>query len=426
MRIACVGGGPAGLYFALLLKKSDPRHDVKVFERNAYGATQGWGVVFWDDLLRKLYSADSDSARQIHQAACHWDRQIVDVMGTKVTFTGGGGYAMNRQRLLDILVHRAQDVGVDIEFGLEVTASSQVSEADLVAACDGVNSRTRLGAKGFDTEVQVGSNRYIWLGTDKVFEAFTFPFVRTEGGWLWAHAYAIDPETSTFIVECTAQTYTNLGFDTMPPVDGIALLEKLFERPLDGHRLVGQPGGHTNAQWLNFRTVANRQWHKAGTVLVGDAAHTTHFTIGSGTTLAMQDAIALAGNVRRHADLHSALQSYERERQIALLKPQTDARYSAQWFENITRYINLEPHQFAELLRGRRSPLLPALSPRLYYHLHHQSRAVPILREARRLVRPTAKALHAIHGRRPSDGSSELSRAIGRQRWPVEVFDRAN
>ena len=362
MRVACVGGGPAGLYFALLMKLREPGHDITIFERKAAGSTDGWGVVFWDDLLDKLYSSDPRSAREIDQAAFRWVNQVVDVQGKQVVHANGRGYGINRQRLLDILADRAQDLGVQIKFDQEVMAPSQLPEVDLIVACDGVNSRTRLEAGSFQTDMHLGSNKYIWLGTGKVFESFTFPFVHTDSGWVWAHAYGIDAESSTFIVECSSETWTGLGFDTMPPQDGLSLLEKLFERHLDGHQLIGQfPDG--NAPWLNFRTVTNQHWYEGKNVLAGDAAHTTHFTIGSGTKLAIGDVIALAENLQHHGKLELALESYERQRQAALLQPQSEARLSAQWFENISRYIDLKPHQFSTLLHGRGSPLLPHLPP---------------------------------------------------------------
>ena len=194
---------------------------------------------------------------------------------------------------------------MQVEFGHEVRDPSQLPEADLIVACDGVNSRTRIETEGFQTDVQLGSNRYIWLGTDKVFESFTFPFVPTDSGWVWAHAYGIDAKTSTFIVECTAETYAGLGFDTMPPDACLSVLEKIFAGHLDGHQLIGQFPDGTNAPWLNFRTVTNQRWYQGRTVLAGDAAHTTHFTIGSGTKLAIEDAIALAGNLQRYGELES-------------------------------------------------------------------------------------------------------------------------
>ncbi len=368
MRIACVGGGPAGLYFALLMKLRDPGHDITIFERNVAGSTYGWGVVFGDDLLEKLYSSDPRSAREIDQAAVRWVNQVVDVEGKQVLHVGSG-YSINRQRLLDILAGRAQDLGVHIKFDQEVMAPWQLPEVDLIVACDGVNSRTRLEAGRFQTDVHLGSNKYIWLGTDKVFESFTFPFVHTGSGWVWAHAYRIDAESSTFIVECSSETWTGLGFDTMPPHDSLSLLEKLFERHLDGHQLVGQVCDDANVRWLNFRTVTNQRWYDGKTVLTGDAAHTTHFTIGSGTKLAIEDVIALAEALQHHGQLKLAFQSYQRQRQAALLQPQSEARFSAQWFENISRYIDLKPHQFSTLFHGRRSPLLPHLPPHLYYQL---------------------------------------------------------
>jgi 2-polyprenyl-6-methoxyphenol hydroxylase-like FAD-dependent oxidoreductase len=183
----------------------------------------------------------------------------------------------------------------------------------------------------------------------------------------------------------------------MPPKDCLDLLEKIFGRHLDGHQLIGQLRDGTNAQWLNFRTVTNKRWHQGNTVLAGDAAHTTHFTIGSGTKLAVEDAIALAGNLQHHGDLGLALESYERERQTALLKPQVEARLSAQWFENLPRYIDLKPHQFGALLRERRTPLLPRLSPRFYYQLSHTAQAIPGLREFLRRVEPRAREVYSRH-----------------------------
>ena len=379
MRIACVGGGPAGLYFALLLKLREPRHDITVFERSAPGATRGWAVVLWDDLLEKLYSADPESAREIQQASFCWDRQVLDVRGEQVVYAGGRGYGIERRRLLDILAHRALALGVHVEFNHEVTAPAQLPECDLIVASDGVNSRIRNETEGFQTDVQLGRNKYIWLGTDQIFNCFTVHFAQTDSGWMWAAAHAYDDESSTFIVECSTETWAGLGFDTMPHEDCLSLLEKIFERPLDGHQLIGQESGETKAQWLNFRTVTNKHWYDGKTVLAGDAAHSTHFTIGSGTKLAIEDAIALADNLQRHGEIKPALAAYERERQAATLPPQIAARFSAQWYENVPRYIGLKPRQFATLRRRRRSPILPYLPPRLGYWLYPTSREVPVL-----------------------------------------------
>ncbi|HEY6311546.1 MAG TPA: FAD-dependent monooxygenase [Streptosporangiaceae bacterium] len=389
MRIACVGGGPAGLYFALLLKLREPRHDITVFERSAPGVARGWGVVFWGDLLEKLYSTDPESAREIEQASFAWDKMVVGVQDEQVLYTASRGYGIKRQRLLEILVRRALAVGVRIEFDHEVTAPSQLPECDLIVACDGVNSRIRNETTGFQTDVQLGRNKYIWLGTDKIFESFAFPFVHTDSGWLWAHAYGVGAESSTFIVECSAETWAGLGFDTMPYEDCLARLEKIFEHCLDGHQLIGQTSGETPAQWLNFRTVTNKHWHDGRTVLAGDAAHTTHFTIGSGTKLAIEDAIALADNLQRHGELKQALEAYERERQAATTGPQIAARLSAQWFENVPRYIGLKPRQFATLMRRRRSPLLPYLPARLAYWLYPTSRDIPGLGSLRTWAAPS-------------------------------------
>jgi len=383
VRVACVGGGPAGLYFALLMKLRDPGHDVTVFERDVPGSAYGCGLVFGDDLLETFYRGDPRSGREIDRAAFRWVNQIVHVQGKEVLHAGARGYSINRQRLLDILAGRARGLGVRIEFDREVKAPSRLPEVDLIVACDGANSRARLDTGRFQTSVRLGSNKYLWLGTGRVFDSFAFPFVPTDSGPVWAHAYGIDAESSTFIVECAPGTWTGLARDD------------------------------AKVRWLNFRTVTNQRWYDGKTVLTGDAAHTTHFTIGSGTKLAIEDVIALAGNLHRHGRLELALQSYQRQRQAALLQPQSEARLSAQWFENIPRYIDLKPHQFATLLHGCRSPLLPHLSPRLYYQLCHAAEEVTVLRELRKRVAPKVKAIYSR--RMPSHpGGGSGTRLFGR------------
>ena len=352
--------------------------------------------MLWDDLLEKLYGADSESARAIEQASFRWDSHVLDVRGEQLV-NAGRGYGIKRQPLLEILASRALAAGAHIEFDHEVTAPSQLPEVDLIVACDGVNSRIRDETRGFQTDVRLGRNKYIWLGTYKVFESFTHAFVQTDSGWIWAgaHANGVNAESSTFIVECPVETWAGLGFDTMPHEDCLSLLQKIFERHLNGHQLIGQASGETNVQWLNFRTVTNRHWQDGKTVLAGDAAHTTHFTIGSGTKLAIEDAIALADNLQRHGEMKPALEAYEKERQAATLPPQLAARLSAQWFENVPRYIDLKPRQFATLLRRRRSPLLPHLPPRLGYWLCPTSREVPGLLSLRRWAGPTVIKLYS-------------------------------
>ncbi len=319
--------------------------------------------------------------------------------------------AGDRLQSLKIKLKGKLGLGVLIEFDQELMAPSQLTEADLIVACDGVNSRTRLEAGRFQTDVRVGRNKYIWLGTGKVFESFTFPFVHTDSGWVWAHAYGIDGESSAFIVECSSETWSGLGFDTMQPHDCLSFLEQLFEPHLDRHRLVGKARDDANVRWLNFRTVSNQRWYEGKTVLTGDAAHTTHFTTGSGTRLAIEDVIALTEDLQRHGELQPALQLYERQRQAALLQPQSDARLSAQWFENISRYIDLKPHQFSTLLHGRGSPLLPHLPPHLYYQLHQATEEVAVLRELRRWGGSTAKAIYSRRKRvQPGDGPTTRKR----------------
>jgi 2-polyprenyl-6-methoxyphenol hydroxylase-like FAD-dependent oxidoreductase len=401
VKIVCVGGGPAGLYFALLMKIRDAGHDVTVLERNEAGGGSGWGVTFDGDLLAKLYRGDPESAREISRAAFRWAGQGVDVQGNGFHRAGGESYSIKRQRLLDIMADRASGLGVHIEFGHEVKTAAQLPAADLVVACDGANSRMRDVAGSFQADVRTSRHKYAWLGTDKAFESFLYAFAATDSGLVWAYAYGIDGESSTFIVECPRETWAGLGFDAMPPDDCLRLLEKLFARQLEGHQLAGRVHDGADVRWQNFRTVTNRRWHDGRIVLAGDAAHTTHYSIGWGTKLAIEDAIALAGNLQHHSDPQPAIQSYERQRRAALLRPQSEARLSARWFEDIPRYAGLKPHQFAALLHERQSPLLPYVPPPVYYRILRATEEVAVLRGLRSMAGPKIKTLHSK--RKPTD-----------------------
>jgi anthraniloyl-CoA monooxygenase len=374
MRIACVGGGPAGLYLAILLKGRDPGHEITVLERNPAGVTYGWGVVFWDDLLEGLAANDPPTAATIAGEAFRWTGQRILVDGQPEAGLDGYGFSMRRQRLLDILTSRALELGVEVRFEAEVEDLAQLEGLDLVVAADGVNSRLRRAHPGsFGTRIDTGRNRYMWLGTTRVFDAFTFAFVRTPAGWIWCHAYGFDATASTFIVECSPETWAGLGFGQLGLGASIAHLEELFAPQLDGHRLVAQGPDRERAPWLSFRTVTNERWRSDNLVLAGDAAHTTHFTIGSGTKLAIEDAIGLAAALGAGDDLGTALAAYERDRKVALLLLQREARNSAGWFEHLPRYIDRGAPQFAALLQHRRSRLLTRMSPTGYYRLRRTS-----------------------------------------------------
>ncbi|MDG9717958.1 FAD-dependent monooxygenase [Streptomyces sp. DH24] len=396
MKVVCVGGGPAGLYLAILLKRQDPSHDITVRERDPEGSTYGWGVTYWRGLLDRLHTHDPESARALAGSSVRWSDGVAHVRDLTTRHRGDEGFGIGRHRLLELLAARARALGVHLEYERETGPDDLPADADLVVAADGVHSALRTRhADHFGTRITTGRNRYIWLGTSKVFDAFTFAFTETEHGWIWCYGYGYGPDRSTCVVECAPETWTGLGLDRAPEADGLALLEKLFADVLDGHPLIAR-SGDIRAQWLNFRTLTNRTWHRGNLVLIGDAAHTTHYSVGAGTTLALEDAAALAGALRAHPALPRALAAYERERAQALLPVQSAARYSAQWYENLTRYIDLPPERMFALLGQRHSPLLPYVPPQLYYRVDRAAGRLEILRRAKRWLGPRlARTVHA-------------------------------
>ena len=357
MKIAVIGGGPAGLYFSLLLKKDQPEHEITVHERNAPQDTFGWGVVFSDQTLENFRAADAPTHDAITRNFAHWDDIDVFFKGCVITSGGHGFSGIARKKLLHILQERAADLGVDLRFNSNVTDDSSLGGADLIVAADGINSFVRKKyALAFQPDVEVRPAKYIWLGTTFQFNAFTFYFVENEHGVFQAHCYRFDENTSTFIVECDERSWKNAGFDRMNAEQTVAACEKMFAPWLAGHPLIFNSTHQFASPWVNFVRVRNQQWFKDNVVLTGDAAHSAHFSIGSGTKLAMEDAISLAKNVARagkDANLESALQAYQDERMTEALKLQNAARNSMEWFENVRRYVRLEPEQFAYSLLTR-------------------------------------------------------------------------
>ncbi len=357
MKIACIGGGPAGLYFAISMKLRDSRHEVEVFERNPPGVTWGWGVVFSDQTVENLTANDPKSAQTIADEFAHWDDIDVHIHGQCITSSGHGFIGIGRKRLLEILTHRARELGVVLHFEAECDpADPKWQDYDLVIAADGANSRFRdAHEKAFEVDIDVRSNKFIWLGTSKIFDAFTFAFEETEHGWIWAHAYRFAPDCSTFIVECSESTWRAFGFDKMSQAESIAACERIFANYLDGHRLMTNAAHLSgSAAWLNFRRIKCDNWAYRNIILLGDAAHTAHFSIGSGTKLALEDAIKLAEVLSRPGlSREAALAEYQAERNLEVLKLQNSARNSTEWFETLDRYLHFEPLQFAYSLLTR-------------------------------------------------------------------------
>jgi anthraniloyl-CoA monooxygenase len=350
MQVTCVGGGPASLYFSILMKKAFPETDISVFERNKPDDTFGWGVVFSRETLGNLGEADPESYRAIQDAFVYWDDIDTFYRGEKLTSTGHGFCGLSRKRLLLILQARAKELGVKVTFERELGVDA-IGPADLIIAADGVHSPIReKHSLAFGPRLDWRKCKFSWLGTTLPLTAFTFIFKETQWGLFQVHAYPFEQGTSTFIVEAREEVWKKAGLDAMSEAESVAFLEKVFADDLKGHRLLAN-----KSIWRTFPTISCRTWVKDNMVLLGDAAHTAHFSIGSGTKLAMEDAIALAAKFKAlgTARLTEVLAQYDLERQNEVARIQRAAQTSLEWFENSGRYMGQPPAQLVFNLMTR-------------------------------------------------------------------------
>jgi len=359
MKIACLGGGPAGLYFAISMKLRDPNSDVVVLERNRADDTFGWGVVLSDETLENLNANDPVSAAAIRAHFAYWDDIALHFRGERIVSTGHGFCGIGRKKLLLLLQKRAHALGVDLRYETQVdSADSYRVEYDVVVACDGLNSQTRtLYQDTFKPAVDERLCQFVWLGTQQTFkDAFTFIFEETKHGWVWVHAYQFDESTATFIVECTQETFDAWGFGDMSQQESIAICEDIFKDHLGGHPLMTNANHIRGSAWIRFPRVLCEKWSYENVVLLGDAAATAHFSIGSGTKLALESAAALANLIHEKPTLQEALSTYEDDRRLEVLRLQSAARNSLEWFEQVERYLELDPVQlnYSMLTRSQR------------------------------------------------------------------------
>jgi anthraniloyl-CoA monooxygenase len=350
MRIAIIGGGPAGLYFAILMKQADPEHRISVYERNGPDDTFGWGVVFSGKTLANLRAADEVSHKEITKNFEAWDNVDVVHRDEKVSIHGNSFSGIARIDLLKILQRRAEQLGVNITFHSEINDTESLRKTcDLLVAADGVNSTLRQAyADRFGPSVDLRSNRYIWYGTNKLFHGLTLTFRETDAGVFAAHSYKFNKTTSTFIVECDPQTWSAAGFNRLNDDQTRSYLGEVFKEDLKGAALLSN-----NSKWIQFALVKNSTWFFENVVLLGDALHTAHFSIGSGTKLALEDAIALAACFKQTASVEKALQDFAISRRPIIEDYQAAAFESMVWFENARRYMHLSPLELAYSLMTR-------------------------------------------------------------------------
>ncbi|MDD2874023.1 MAG: bifunctional salicylyl-CoA 5-hydroxylase/oxidoreductase [Azoarcus sp.] len=357
MRIVCIGGGPAGLYFAILMKKLNPAHQITVVERNKAYDTFGWGVVFSDATMDNMREWDPVTADAIQVAFNHWDDIELHFKGHTIRSGGHGFVGIGRKKMLNILQERCEQMGVELVFEADVESDLEYPDADLIIASDGINSRIRNRyTEVFKPDIVTRPNRFIWLGTNKLFDAFNFIFEKTEHGWFQAHVYKFDDNTTTFIVECPEHVWLAHGLDKADQDASIAFCEKLFEKHLDGFPLMTNARHLRGSAWLNFQRVTCEKWHhnngNSHVVLMGDAVHTAHFAIGSGTKLALEDAIELTRLFKESGDtpehIPEVLARYQEVRNVDVLRLQNAAWNAMAWFEVCgERYCDtLEPEQF--------------------------------------------------------------------------------
>lgn len=359
MRVACLGGGPAGLYFAISMKLRDPSHEITIIERNKPDDTFGWGVVLSDETLDNLAANDATSAEAIRAHFAYWDDIALHYRGERLVSSGHGFCGIGRKQLLILLQARARELGVDLRFETEIgSAEDYRQDYDLVVASDGLNSKTRtLYADSFKPDIDLRRCQFVWLGTHQRFDdAFTFIFEETDKGWVWAHAYQFDDDTATFIVECTQETFDAFGFPDMTQDESIATCEAIFKDHLGGHALMTNARHVRGSAWIRFPRVLCETWSHENVVLLGDAAATAHFSIGSGTKLALESAIALAEYLHTEPNTARAFQRYKDERRLEVLRLQSAARNSMEWFETVERYLGLDPVQlnYSMLTRSQR------------------------------------------------------------------------
>lgn len=350
MKINIIGGGPAGMYFAILMKKTNAAHDITIYERNGPDDTFGWGVVFSGRTLAKLREADEVSHAAITRDFQAWDNVDVVHREEKISIHGNSFSGIARLRLLNILQARCEELGIAIKFHNEMTDVVLLRhECDLLVGADGVNSCLRQAfAANFKPDLSVRPNKYIWYGTHQLFHGLTLTFRETTAGVFAAHSYKFDEQTSTFIIECDSQTWANAGFQMMGDDETRAYLENVFARDLNDHSLLSN-----NSKWINFVLVKNANWTFENVLLLGDALHTAHFSIGSGTKLAMEDAISLAESFKTTRTAPLALQEFETQRKPIIEDYQAAARESMLWFESAKDYMHLSPIELAYALMTR-------------------------------------------------------------------------